>query len=512
MCIRDRSTSDPKGTPDGREPSQESPATPERQSRPDNPNDPTDRGTPQQNTDPRAADPRTPDPRTPDPRASDPRASDPYRDTPTQKEPVGSERTDDPRSDAPDKNPSEPADPTRPDDRNQSPPDDHHDLPSRMNEDSAVPDVPRREPLPDGRNAEAASYVKDSTRGKDPLYGPIAGETNSRNTRPDSEGTTPPRGPSEPAARNDEEGEAFVRRMVDFANASRENRELYWRKDGQRKSLDDRVDDRELPQLKRDPDHPDDEDKFIAVSDAPPPVQPDYMPEDIQSPVERGRERISPEHLAALDEMTNNREWTLAADRITEAEKLKAKEDHGKKSDEYEAVRRPYADTHSAVRDIGEQHGEYSALHHAMASEHPEFRLVEIPRTGNGSDQFDQIYEDPDRPGHFMVVEAKAPSGRLTPRVGHSGQKVMQGTREYFETIVLLMEDGTEKQQEYAEKLKRAYAAGTVQYAVVQSKVEVDPNPTGAGYVGDDGPRPRQRYGGFVMEYFDIRKPEDRQA
>ncbi|MBT2511946.1 hypothetical protein J7I98_40655 [Streptomyces sp. ISL-98] len=31
------------------------------------------------------------------------------------------------------------------------------------------------------------------------------------------------------------------------------------------------------------------------------------------------------------------------------------------------------------------------------------------------------------------------------------------------------------------------------------------------GYVGDEGPRQRKTDAGFAMEYFDIRKPEDRQ-
>jgi hypothetical protein len=216
---------------------------------------------------------------------------------------------------------------------------------------------------------------------------------------------------------------------------------------------------------------------------------------------------------------TNDREWTLQADRIAETAKLKAKEDQGEDSEEYKAAKRVYSDTHSAVRDIGESHGENAALHHAMASQHPEYVLVDVPRTGNGSDQFDQIYEDTNNPGHYIVVEAKAPTGQLGPRTGHTGQKVMQGTREYFETIYMLMQDGTPEQKAIADKLETAYELGNVQYVLVQSKVETDPEAneaanngnTDGGYVGDEGPRERKRYGGFTMEYFDIRKPEDGQ-
>ncbi|MFJ8363639.1 hypothetical protein [Streptomyces sp. NPDC093984] len=234
--------------------------------------------------------------------------------------------------------------------------------------------------------------------GIDPLYGPIARETNTASTNPDSDGAPLPHSPAEPAARHNEDDKAFIRRMVEFANESRENRELYWRKDGQRKSLDDRIDGRELPQLKRDPDYPDDEDRFIAASDVPPPVQPDYMPADTHPPIDLGRDegRITPENLADLDAETNDREWTLQADRISEAAKLKAKEDHGEDSEEYKEAKRVYSDTHSAVRDIGESHGEHAALYHAMATQHPEYVLVDVPRTGNG----DQTGLEPVEPPH----------------------------------------------------------------------------------------------------------------
>ncbi|KUM67690.1 toxin glutamine deamidase domain-containing protein [Streptomyces curacoi] len=495
-------------------------------------NDPTtNRDTRQQTTTPsdprtsipqqRTMDPRTADPRTTDPRTSDPRTSDPYRDTSTQKKPETHERSEhlgDPRSETPDKDRFEAPDQTRPEGPSPSPTSDHRNRADNTVKDSAVP---TRENLPDGRTADAAGYVKDSVDGKKPLYGDIADEGATDTARSDSEDASPPRGPAEPGAGNNEDKKAFIRRMVDFANESRENREKYWRKDGQRLSLDDRVDGKELPQLKRDPDYPDDPDKFIAASDVPPPVQPDYMPEETHPPVSLGRNDgvVTPENLAALDAETNDREWTLQADRITESVKLQAKEDHGEDSEEYKAAKRVYADTHSAVRDIGESHGEMAALHHAMATEHPEYVLVDIPRTGNGSDQFDQIYEDPNNPGHYIVVEAKAPSGQLGPRTGHSGQKVMQGTREYFETIYMLMQEGTPEQKAIADKLETAYELGNVQYVLVQSKVEPDPEAneaanngnTEGGYVGDEGPRERKRYGGVSMEYFDIRKPEDRQ-
>ncbi|MGX1886341.1 toxin glutamine deamidase domain-containing protein [Streptomyces sp. NPDC055287] len=500
-----------------------------------------DRDTPQQTTTP--PDPRTSvsQQQTADPRTADPRRGNPTRQKPeTGEQPDGRRPNTPPRGDqahldqlrpdqarpdhreqspaaAPDKNRPDAPDPTRHDDPNQSPADNHRDRPSTTNKDSAVPP---RESLPDGRNADASSYVRDSTRGKDLLYGPIAEEAGSGTNRPDSDSTAPPRGPSEPAARS-EEGKAFIRRMVDFANESRENRKKYWQKNGNRHSLDDRVDGQRLPQLKPDPDHPDDPDKFIAASDVPPPDAPDYMPQGIVKPVKLGRDdgQIAPQNLENLDAQTNDREWTLQADRIAETAKLQAKKDHGEDSEEYKAAKRVYADTHSAVRDIGESHGENAALHHAMASQHPEYVLVDVPHTGNGSDQFDQIYEDPNKPGHYIVVEAKAPTGQLGERKGHTGQKVMQGTREYFETIYMLMQDGTPEQQAIANKLETAYELGNVQYVLVQSKVESDPEANAqanngnheSGYVGDDGHRDRKRYGGSTMDYFDIRKPEDRQ-
>jgi hypothetical protein len=96
----------------------------------------------------------------------------------------------------------------------------------------------------------------------------------------------------------------------------------------------------------------------------------------------------------------------------------------------------------------------------------------------------------------------------------------MQGTREYFETILMEMEDGSPEQQEIAEKLQTAYSLGHVQYAVVQSKVEdretesgeAANEPNGAGSEGGEQQRKAKRYGGFVMKYFDIRNNPEEQA
>ncbi|MGW2627995.1 toxin glutamine deamidase domain-containing protein [Streptomyces chattanoogensis] len=339
--------------------------------------------------------------------------------------------------------------------------------------------------------------------------------THSNVARADSASTRPPEGPPEPAGATPEE-QAFVRKWVDFANESVENRKKYWRKDGQRWDLAERVEGRQLPQLKEDPDNPG---KYIAAHEGPPPIPPDYMPTDTHPTIDRGRDDgLGQEHIDHLDAITEDRSWTLAADSITGAVKDQAKKNHGEASEEHKQARSVYADTHTAARDIGEYHGEYAALHHAMASEHPEYKLYEIPRTGNGSDQFDQIYEHKDKPGHFFVVEAKGPSATPSPRKGHSGRKVMQGTREYFETIIMAMAEGTPEQREAARKLKIAYALGNVQYALVTSKVEeVKPEGNEAAAGSNEGSnknakplRKSERYGGFNMKYYDIRKQERR--
>ncbi|GAA3296997.1 hypothetical protein GCM10020295_28340 [Streptomyces cinereospinus] len=59
---------------------------------------------------------------------------------------------------------------------------------------------------------------------------------------------------------------------------------------------------------------------------------------------------------------------------------------------------------------LSEQLGEDAAKYHVIPEKFPGAEPIQLPRTPNGANMFDQLYELPD--GSYLVVEAKAPKKR----------------------------------------------------------------------------------------------------
>ncbi|MFE9633188.1 hypothetical protein [Streptomyces sp. NPDC006463] len=141
---------------------------------------------------------------------------------------------------------------------------------------------------------------------------------------------------------------------------------------------------------------------------------------------------------------------------------------------------------------IGEKLGEASARFHVI----PEvFRdaveVADLPSTANGSRAFDQLYQL--KNGDYLIVEAKAPDGRLAWRQGvgaNANRLVRQGTLEYAHTIVDEMFERGGRDRELAIKLRIALLDKKVQYVMVQAK-----HHSGA-------------YAGGELQYFKIFKEE----
>jgi hypothetical protein len=569
-------------TPDNADNGTADKSTPPTRAATDTPNDPTtNRDTPQQTTDPRptdpratdprTADPRTTDPRTSDPRTSDPRTSDPHRDTPTQKKPdadgrpdgqrpntpprpdqARTDHVDDPRSETPDKDRSETPDQTRPDDPTQSPVDDHRDRPSEMTKDSAIP---KRESLPDGKNADAANYVKDSVNGKKPLYGDIAAENPTRTSGP----THPerPSGPAEPAGDGSRDlSNPAQRRERDLEMLARANskdpkdkawfEKYYHPKSGYRRSRTDPAEDGQpVPQL-----HPtDDPDKpWMLANDAPDAERESY----IDSGTEHGdREKgISDDNLKVLDKAAKDRHDAIAADKQPHRDRKAAKDtydadkspENKKKFDEADAKHSPL---HGKMTRSSEDYGEQVAEFHAMPEHFGDYERIDDRATGNN--RFDQIWTIPDSdPPQYVVVEAK---GSLTAELGerrglppeNSGQpapsnepatqvndgeqnddspelddprpgvpKVRQGTRDYFKTILHEMEarsdrilaDPTKSEAEQLAALEEAKLAQDLAAALEDGRVT---------YVLVKGDGDGGQHNGYEMKQFDIRTPEEKE-
>ncbi|MDO0937047.1 toxin glutamine deamidase domain-containing protein [Streptomyces sp. DG2A-72] len=595
---------EPDSTPDGRKPSQDSPEgrQPSTHTTPDNtdngtpptptatgtPSDPTtSRDAPQQTTtpsDPRTSiphqqttDPRTADPRTTDPRTSDPRTSDPHRDTPTQPKPETNGRphgqdpntpprpdqthpdhVDDPRSDTPDQHRSETPtpDPTRPDDLNQSPSDDRSDRsdrPSDMTKDSAVP---TRESLPDGKNADAAGYVKDSVNGKKPLYGDIAAENPTQTSRPAH--PERPSGPEDPAGGSPNATDPESRRQRDLAMLARANskdpkdrdwfEKHYWPKSGYRRSRTAPAEDgRPVPQLHPtgDPNAP-----WMLANDTPDAEPEEYITEGSRSG-ERNTE-ISDENLKRLDEAAKARQQAIDADRQPHRDRKAAKDTYeanktSENKQKFEEADAKHSPLHGKMTRASEDYGEAVAEFHAMPRHFPDHTRIDDRATGNN--RFDQIWVDPNTdPPEFVVVEAKGSAQadlgdrRGIPPVGVAGEtdtpqnvgqdqsgrnadgdqtaqddprpgaaKVRQGTRAYFETILHEMRSRSMRvlndpkataaqmqaaadEARLAQQLRTALEAGRVTYVLVKGH--------------SDG----ERHNGYEMHQFDIRTQEEKDA
>ncbi|WP_330960138.1 DUF637 domain-containing protein [Photobacterium sp. 53610] len=63
--------------------------------------------------------------------------------------------------------------------------------------------------------------------------------------------------------------------------------------------------------------------------------------------------------------------------------------------------------------------------------------MSHYPGSNDKRGQFDQIWHQPD--GKIVIIEAKGGDSQLGSRIGLNGQRVQQGTKEYFESVVASM-------------------------------------------------------------------------
>ncbi|MFH8483979.1 hypothetical protein [Streptomyces longisporoflavus] len=97
---------------------------------------------------------------------------------------------------------------------------------------------------------------------------------------------------------------------------------------------------------------------------------------------------------------------------------------------------------------LGERLGEDAARYHVVPKHFAGAKWIEIPKTPNGADAFDQLWDIKD--GELVIVEAKGPKADLDWRQEQiirdgvkipTGKMVKQGTREYIQTICAEMLD-----------------------------------------------------------------------
>lgn len=501
----------PDGSPD---PSRQRPDN-DRPPEPRNP-DPTRRETPDNANDPNLPRDNRPNDRDHNPHRPDqdgnqpPRpVTDPSRpDRDSSQDP--STPTQRPRNDIDDGVPTRPdpyedtPDPVRPpsDDQHQNPP--HDNTPPRDNDPSLHHATPEHQntantPTP-SRETTASRYLANSVDQDGPTYG----------RRPDpalpAEPTgAPPRNRDETAEarrdrQRDEAGMATVRQQVKRANEDPAYFKKYYQKNGHRHRINRRDEFGNLiPQIRKNPDAPP---KWIAAADTPPAVQPQYHEKEIEY---ANLDKLSEADRAKLDKMVRERAQALEALGKAKARKEKAEKEYegdksAKNKAELDAAKKARSSANAKVTDIGEAFGEFTAATHAIADHYPGATLLEGDAKGNH--RFDQIWQNPD--GSFVVVEAKGPHAQLGERYGHTGTRVSQGTREYFETILKEMEERSQKNMRSADPERQSEGVREAMLAE-QLDAALTGDPMAVEYVAVRPVDPDSgTYKGYKMSKFDI--------
>ncbi|MEU7132149.1 hypothetical protein [Streptomyces sp. NPDC046261] len=281
--------------------------------------------------------------------------------------------------------------------------------------------------------------------------------------------------------------EEVMRKQVDRANNEAGYFERYYKNNGNRIRLN-RYDESGTvpPQLVWDSA----KNKWVSVSDAPPPLPEKYLGD----PLKRGRETATTQAINALDDASRTRHSAIAADKLAEDQLKHAREAFeadGSPANEaaVHAAEAAHKPLHRDMSKASEAYGEAIAQHHVIPEHYPNAKMETLDGPLNGNDQFDQVWLRED--GGYVVVEAKSSTRTdLGARNLPSGRRVMQGTREYFMDIIREMtERGRENPNELrlAEALEEALDDGKLDYILVKG----NPN---AG-----------QYAGYTMQKFDIR-------
>ncbi|MEU7100934.1 hypothetical protein AB0A66_21765 [Streptomyces longwoodensis] len=242
---------------------------------------------------------------------------------------------------------------------------------------------------------------------------------------------------------------------------------------GRRRSAERIVDDVTLPQLTKDANG-----NWIASHDLP------HGPSETRfNPSHLGPETAPGHSRPHLDEAARNRR--LSVD-LLNAENKFEKTPSPENAEALQKAQAAY-DKHLAGvpnnSKLSEQLGEAAARHHVIPKEFPNAEYVDLPKTPNGANMFDDLYKLGDD-GEYLIVEEKAPAGDLDWRHGKAdpdplnpaahdggaqGMRVKQGTRPYIRTILAEMTKRGGRDAEIAADLRAALREGKLKYVLVKA-------------------------------------------
>ncbi|MER7408588.1 hypothetical protein ABT373_40705, partial [Streptomyces sp. NPDC000070] len=275
--------------------------------------------------------------------------------------------------------------------------------------------------------------------------------------------------------RTPQERAAITREHVRLANE-----DPVWRAEhydkwgiGKRNSAEKLVDGQVLPQLTEKPGG-----GWMATHDLP------HGPSETKlDPAHLGPDTAPAHSRPHLDESARNRR--LSVD-LMNAERAFDDTPSAANADALDKAQKAY-DEHLGGIPNNSKHsealGEAAARHHVIPKEFPGAERIELPKTPNGANMFDDVYKLSDD-GDYLIVEEKAPSGDLDWRKGKAdpdpldpnahdggahGMRVKQGTRPYIRTILAEMTHRGGKDAEIAADLRAALRDGKVQYVLVKA-------------------------------------------
>ncbi|MET7314692.1 hypothetical protein ABZX83_04680, partial [Streptomyces thermoviolaceus] len=262
--------------------------------------------------------------------------------------------------------------------------------------------------------------------------------------------------------RTAEEQQRIIEEQIHKANTDPDWFKDYYRSDGHRHSVD-LVDKNgePLPVLAKDKHG-----RWIARDS-----MPSKQPPPRLKPEPVGTDSLSHAQIDHLNEVAKHRH---VAAQLTAAEKA-LKEHPGDSALQHaldEAQKEydkhlPGTPNNSA---IAERLGEEAARVHVVPEKFPDYKPVNLPKTPNGANMFDQLYRRED--GSYLIVEAKAPQSDLIWRQGAGpaqGWMVRQGTSEYVHTIIAEMLTRKGADVRLAQDLLQAWKDGKLDYVLVKA-------------------------------------------
>ncbi|WP_199547883.1 hypothetical protein [Streptomyces sp. N35] len=153
------------------------------------------------------------------------------------------------------------------------------------------------------------------------------------------------------------------------------------------------------------------------------------------------RDSVPDGEIGHLDDAAKNRH---VANALTDAERVFKKDSS---AENLAALNRAQNDFDAAMpgrpnnSSIAEALGEQAAMRHVIPQAFPDAQWIDLPKTPNGANMFDQLYRLDD--GTLVIAEAKAPHSNPIWRKGvgpgSEGWMVQQGTRPYVRTIIAEM-------------------------------------------------------------------------